>query len=260
MRKPNLKPIKYSQLAKADYNRKISRKKVDKIVANFNEKEVRPVIVSWRSGKYFIIDGQHTALAIYEHSGNNKNVLIWCDVYEGLSYVQEARLFVLLNTDSDNANKNEMIHGNLCAEEENAKEFNEIVLNAGLHIGNGIDGIRTPATAYGIFEKDKANNTHTLSRVLRLIAATWPGSQTATQTVVVKALEILILNHTNTLIDERFVDKLTGIPIKALKNEAKSKAQEVRESSNHAMYRVFCKYYNGGRATKGFVKLVPVDA
>ena len=260
MRKPNLKPIKYSQLAKADYNRKINRKKVDRIIQNFNEKEVRPVVVSWRSGKYYIIDGQHTALAIYELSGNNNNTLIWCDVYEGMSYTEEARLFVLMNTDGTSATKNEAIHGNICAEDKNTKRFNEIILNAGLHIGGGINGIRTPATAFGVFEKDLANGTDHLSRILKLVSATWPDSECASQTIIIKALNVLICNHADVLIDQRFIDRLTGIPIKALKNEAKSKAQEVRENSNHAMYRVFCKYYNGGPKTRGFVKLVPVDA
>ena len=260
MRKPNLKPIKYSQLAKADYNRKISRKKVERIINTFNEKEVRPVIVSWRSGKYFIIDGQHTALAIFERSGNNNDVLIWCDVYENLSYAEEARLFVLMNTDGTSINKNEAIHGNLCGEETNAKEFNEIVLNAGLHIGSGLNGIRTPSVSYGIFEKDKVNGSTNLQRILKLISSTWPNTENAAQGVVVKALNILITNHANKLIDQRFIDKLTGMPIKALKNEAKSKSQEVRESTHHAMYRVFCKYYNGGPRTKGFEKIIPVDA
>ena len=260
MRKPNLKPIKYSQLAKADYNRKIQRKKVDRILSEFNEKEIRPVVVSWRSGKYYIIDGQHTALAIYEKSGNDKDVVIWCDVYENLSYTEEARLFVKMNTNGTTANKNEAIHGNLCGEDPDAIEFQRIVLNSGLHIGAGANGIRTPSVPYGIFEKDKANGTNNLSHVLRLIAQTWPDSTVATQSVIIKGLNILVSNHSKTLIDSRFTDRLTGIPIKALKNEAKSKAAEVRENTNHAMYRVFCKYYNGGPKTKGFIKIIPIDS
>lgn len=260
MRKPNLKPIKYSQLAKADYNRKISRKKVERIINNFNEKEVRPVVVSWRNGKYYIIDGQHTALAIYEMSGNNKDVIIWCDVYENLSYTEEARLFVLMNTDGTSINKNEVIHGNLCGEDPYTKEFNEIILNSGLHIGQGVNGIRTPSTSYEIFEKDKLNGTNNLQRIMKLIASTWPNTENASQAVIIKGLNILIQNHANKLIDQRFIDRLTGIPIKTLKNEAKSKSQEVRESSHHAMYRVFCKYYNSGVRTRGFEKLIPVDA
>ena len=75
-----------------DYQREIKMLKVRNIVANFNENLVNAIKVSYREGKYYVFDGQHT-LAALKLRNNNRDLLVSCKVYFGLTKEDEAKLF-----------------------------------------------------------------------------------------------------------------------------------------------------------------------
>lgn len=81
-----------SILAEPSYQRPVDFARVKKIVANFNPNLVNPIKVSSRDGKYFVFDGQHTLRALVLRN-NNKDLLVPCKVYYGMSMEDEARLF-----------------------------------------------------------------------------------------------------------------------------------------------------------------------
>lgn len=66
--------------------------KVKKIVKEFNPLLVNPIKVSFRNGKYYVFDGQHTMEALKEVS--NGNCPVRCVVYYGLTEADEAELFI----------------------------------------------------------------------------------------------------------------------------------------------------------------------
>lgn len=47
-----------------DYQRELDQNRVKRIVANFNPDLVNPIKVSYRNGKYYVFDGQHTLAAL----------------------------------------------------------------------------------------------------------------------------------------------------------------------------------------------------
>ena len=66
--------INSSQLkSKQPYQRKIDMKFIAKCVKEFNPNKIDPVHVSYRDGKYYVIDGQHTII-ILETVNENKPV------------------------------------------------------------------------------------------------------------------------------------------------------------------------------------------
>lgn len=62
-------------------------------VKKFDPNKVDPVHVSYRDGKYYVIDGQHTVL-ILEAVNDNKPVDITCIVHKGMTYTDEADYYV----------------------------------------------------------------------------------------------------------------------------------------------------------------------
>lgn len=75
----------------ANYQRNhINRRAVAKIVSGFDAHLMRPIEVSYRNGEYFCWDGQHR-LTAYRKMGYKT---IPCHIHTGLSYADEARLFV----------------------------------------------------------------------------------------------------------------------------------------------------------------------
>lgn len=83
-------------VADNEYQRVIDARRVNKIVSNFNADLVNPLKVSHRDGKYYVFDGQHT-LATLKAKNGGKDLMVDCKVYEGLTKVEEAKLFTEQN-------------------------------------------------------------------------------------------------------------------------------------------------------------------
>lgn len=82
--------INSSQLkSKQDYQRIINVNFVKECIENFDPNKIEPVHVSYRDGKYYVIDGQHTIL-ILEGVNGNKSVDINCIVHKGMTYTDES--------------------------------------------------------------------------------------------------------------------------------------------------------------------------
>lgn len=78
------------------YQRGVQRKRVEQIAANFNEYTANEPKVSYRNGKFYVTDGQHTIEGRILRNGG-KDLLILCKVYTGLTVQQEALFFAEQN-------------------------------------------------------------------------------------------------------------------------------------------------------------------
>lgn len=71
------------------YQRGVERKRVELIARDFNEYIVNEPKVSFRNGRYYVMDGQHTIEGcILLNGGEDRPIL--CKVYTGLTMEQEA--------------------------------------------------------------------------------------------------------------------------------------------------------------------------
>ena len=78
------------------YQRGVERKRVELIARDFNEYIVNEPKVSFRNGRYYVMDGQHTIEGcILRNGGKDRPIL--CKVYTGLTMEQEALLFAEQN-------------------------------------------------------------------------------------------------------------------------------------------------------------------
>ena len=68
----------------AEYQRKLQMSKVKQMVAEFNGIVVNPPKVSYREGRYIVIDGQHTIVGLKVLNGG-EDLSIVCRVYTGLT-------------------------------------------------------------------------------------------------------------------------------------------------------------------------------
>ena len=74
------------------YQRGVERKRVEMIAADFNEYIANEPKVSFRDGKYYVVNGQHTIEGRILRNGG-EDLPILCKVYTGLTMEQEALLF-----------------------------------------------------------------------------------------------------------------------------------------------------------------------
>ena len=76
----------------AEYQRRLQMSKVKQMVAEFNGVIVNPPKVSYRDGRYIVIDGQHSIVCLKNLNGG-KDLFIVCRVYTGLTKEEEALVF-----------------------------------------------------------------------------------------------------------------------------------------------------------------------
>lgn len=74
------------------YQRGIQRKRVELIAKDFNEYTANEPKVSFRNGRYYVTDGQHTIEGRILRNGG-RDLPILCKVYTGLTMEQEALFF-----------------------------------------------------------------------------------------------------------------------------------------------------------------------
>ena len=83
---------KMLEVPRGTYQRELNIHRVRKIAAAFDIRLLNPPKVSYRNGRYYVFDGQHTIAALKLLNGG-KDLMIRCHVYRGLSESEEALLF-----------------------------------------------------------------------------------------------------------------------------------------------------------------------
>ena len=80
------------EVARQTYQRNFNAQRAQKIADEFDERIANEPKVSYRDGRYFVFDGQHT-IAARKLLNNGEDVSIKCRVYFGMTEQDEALLF-----------------------------------------------------------------------------------------------------------------------------------------------------------------------
>lgn len=221
----------------------INRASVNRIKREYDQSQVSPVVVSFRDGKYYIIDGQHTALAIYELNGEDGATLIYCDVREGLTYAQEAKLFYDLNTNKRPVGAADKIWALVVAGDANAIAFKDLIERCGYTFGRKATNTISPIqTCWKIF--NGRAGVARIENILTLIHDTWPTNTAAVSTSIINGLDLFFKYNEYEYNRERFIKVFSAINYKDIVNEAKS---FYRGMSNRAFTMPVCTYLTIGR-------------
>ena len=215
--------INSSQLkSKQNYQRKIDMKFIAKCIANFDPNDIDPVHVSYRDGKYYVIDGQHTIL-ILEGINGNKPVDINCIVHKGMTYTDEAHYYVRQYEKKHRHTYTEMA----VASYEGGDEIPcEIALKV-KNVGGRLPYDRTAKTGIKIgavkkvtklYEKD---SDHTILAIKCLIDAYKGRENTIPADIIAGTMEFLRL-YDNQVLTSRLVEALSKYTPQLLTNTAKN--------------------------------------
>lgn len=84
--------VNSAEINTTTYQRKLDKNKVKRIAAEFDERVANEPKLSFRGGKYYVFDGQHT-IAARKSMNHDLDVDIVCKVYFDMSEKDEALLF-----------------------------------------------------------------------------------------------------------------------------------------------------------------------
>ena len=215
--------INSSQLkSKQNYQRNINTAFVQKIVSEFDPNKVDPVHVSYRDGKYYIIDGQHTVAAL-EIANGNKPVDVICIVHKGMTYTDEASYYVEQYEKKHRHTYNEMTMARYEAGEKLPCEIALKVKNVGGRLpydksaktGMKIGAVKKVTTLY---QKD---SDHTILAIKCLVDAYKGRENTIPADIIAGTMEFLRL-YDNRVLTSRLVEALSKYTPQLLTNTAKN--------------------------------------
>jgi len=148
--------------------RELKKHRVDYLLANLDLNMIGELVVSWRDGKYYVLDGQHRADALRQFLGNGWEIQkIMCRVYQGLSEADEADMFDRLN-DSLRVDSFDKFRARVHAKRDVEVAIDKIIRANGFHLAKAKapGAIGCTSTLVTVFTR---SNGEILAQALRVI-------------------------------------------------------------------------------------------
>ena len=222
------------------YQRLLDMKWAKEIADNFNPDLVAVIQVSYRDGKFWIIDGQHTKKAI-ELKFNDPDYPVICKVYTGLTEKDESELFYLFNKCKKKMASASMLKAQAFCGEAEVTSFLQHTRDAGFII----DPEKSVNCKYGIAAAKKALNCFRVlqadgyDRMLHLLRDTWDGERWSLTLKMLGGMAALLSTYADEMDDKVFINQLRSV----------TEAQIVKEAGK------FCDESVGAAYAAGLVKL-----
>lgn len=206
------------------YQRDTDMTRVRSIVREWNPCLVHAVKVSKRDGKYYIFDGQHTVEAL-KLKNKGFDTQIWCQVFNGLTWLDEVELFLAQNGNSRAVKMNDKFRARMNAGDEDvvkmvrsAEALGIIIDFKGSKAYNKIVALTTLARIF----KNTTEKEYT--RILKLIRDTWGGVQESYSSEILKGVFVFLKAYGDEFKDANFRNRLGRVSPSVIIREAKASA------------------------------------
>ena len=195
------------------YQRPVLDRVVDKLVREWDPRLLTPLVVSYRDGRYNLVDGQHRVCAMRKKNGG-KDVTALCRVYHGLTYEQEAELYYKLDRAKGHLR---LAHATKALVESGADaeiiEIKRLLEDAGfvwaLDKPTGeafeVEATRAVINAYRLL------GGAAFSRMLLLTAKTWRGAPSSVKASFLSGMALFLKTYETELDDDVFIKRLSAV-------------------------------------------------
>ena len=159
------------------YQRPVTEKRLRELQRNWDPQLLDPLVVSFRDGKFYLVDGQHRAVVQRRILGRDSKTL--CKLYHGLSYEAEAKLCWKLDKASVKLSNAQAVKALIEADDDpELMEIQRLIeangfkweLTKRIPGDNEIIAVRAVINAYHLL------GGASFDRMLRLMKAAWQGS------------------------------------------------------------------------------------
>jgi len=174
------------------YQRDYFSPRAREIASKFDERIANEPKVSYRDGKFFVFDGQHTIGARILVSGD-KNIPILCKVYYGMDEEEEALLFAQQNGVSAPLSAGSKMRANIFGKNSEATAFYKANLSVGLALdfdhNRGLNRIGCIKTAFNAY---KRIGEERYTEAMRILKAAWDGNPDSFRTENIIAITYFV--------------------------------------------------------------------
>ena len=210
--------IPVSQLSVPPFQRELKESFIREKLENFDSRNVNEIKVSYRDGKYWVIDGNHTREILRRHYGEHHEAI--CQVFYGYSYIEDALLFASQNEIKNKVNIIYQLNALKEGKDELISNFYEVTEKCGFKLDYALKNyhIKAIRKALNIYEQCGRS---LYERMLTLLSKTWKGKQASLQQNMLGGLAIILSVYGDEISNNDFI-KTFGIidPIRIIRDAA----------------------------------------
>ena len=242
----SIRTLSTSQLTSGlPYQRPVAQKDVDKIVREWNGREVTPVVVSFRDGKFNVVDGQHHIEAMRQKAGG-RDVIVPCIIHTGMTYEQEAELYARLDRDKKRLTLRQYTKAVVEAgSDANIMEVKRLTEGVGFIWALGeptgepfeIAPIRALINAYQLLGGEA------FARMLSLLAGAWQGTPNSLKASMLSGMALFIKTYETELHDRAFIRRMSIVSPEEI-----IRLGRIETDVGLRFARIILDKYNGGGA------------
>ena len=195
------------------YQRPVDQRKVDEIIREWDPRKLTPVIVSFRDGVFYILDGQHHTEAMRQMAGG-KDVIVPCIIHTGMTYQEEAAMYADLDTDKTPLTPRQPTKALVEAgSDPKIMDIRRLVENGGftwaLETQTGVPyeiaPVRTLINAYQFL------GGASFSRMLALLAGAWKGTPHSLRSAMICGMALFLKTYEPELDDNAFIESMSAV-------------------------------------------------
>ena len=223
------------------YQREIKPERVKQILDEFDPNLVNPIKVSFRDGKYWIVDGHHTEQVLITRN-KNQDLPVDCKVFYGMTWLDEVNMFLEQNGKyARSVNVNDKLRAMMNAGDPDVTQMVKLAAKAGFIIDfkgskgdNKIVALSTLMRVYANLTKEE------YVEYLNLIKKTWKGSSESLCREVLQGTYVFYQTYKGQFKEKTFIERLKKVPPYAIVRDGK-----VSNSPGASKYaRQILGYYN----------------
>lgn len=240
------------------YQGKLSRSHVNKLKNAYDPRLVSVFMVSLRpDGDYYILDGMHRATMLRELGFGE--VQVPCQVWENLTYEEEAYLYYHFNENRRKKTAQERLKGGIEAKEQWALDIQQIVHQAGFRLNLETNDL-THGRIMGAGAMDQVQKNYKpghLLETLKLYAETW-GTVTGPRAEMIRGLADFVSIYGLVFSKSRFINcDLRHMHPDTLLQSARALKVQRRGTMSEMITETIVPIYNDRLAQKN--RLAPRD-
>ena len=211
-----------------DYQRTVKERTVQKLINNWNPIYLDPIVVSYRDGRYYVIDGQHRVTAMKRMSESGKtasDVKVLCVVHTGLTFADEAELFYKLDQCRKKLSSAQSINALLQSGAD--AEINEIfrLLKAqGFKwtLDNSAAGDYKIKATRAVIYAYRLLGRKSFPRLLVLLSDTWKGDPASLTAMMLSGTALFLKTYETEINDHIFITRFQSIRPEMILSKART--------------------------------------
>ena len=231
------------------YQRPVKEKRLRELAQEWDPGMLEPPVVSFRDGKFYLVDGQNRVVLQKRMLGGDFKAL--CKLYHGLTYEAEAKLCWKLDRSRAKLSNAQSVNALIeSGDDPKIMEIQRMIEANGFtwELSRSIPGNYEITAVRAVINAHHLLGGAAFDRMLRLMGAAWAGAPCSLRAGFISGMALFLKTYETELVDRTAIKRLSKIDPEEVIRRGNTDFSTKRAALRYA--RVLWKKYNsqpGGR-------------